>query len=95
MDAIDHKYDAMEDFELIDKLSEIANVKVPNAIEEIRNAEIRHNNLDDKNISRAHPGCRQKLRHGLSRLGAHGLRQSHFNSLPARVSQHTGRFSLL
>lgn len=50
---------------------------------------------DDKNISRAHPGCRQKLRHGLSRLGAHGLRQSHFNSLPARVSQHTGRFSLL
>ena len=26
-------------------MSKIANVKVPNAIEEIRNAEVRHNNL--------------------------------------------------
>ncbi len=45
MDAIDPKYDALSDFELVDELSKIANVKVPNAIEEIRNAEVRHNNL--------------------------------------------------
>ncbi|MGN0483304.1 MAG: threonine synthase [Lachnospiraceae bacterium] len=43
MDAIDkEKYDAMGDFELVDELSRIGNVKVPNAIEEIRNADIRH-----------------------------------------------------
>nr|WP_302628239.1 threonine synthase [uncultured Eubacterium sp.] len=45
MDAINPKYDALSDFELVDELSKIANVKVPNAIEEIRNAEVRHNNL--------------------------------------------------
>ena len=45
MDAIDPAYDAEDDFELVDELSKIGNVKVPNAIEEIRNAEIRHNNL--------------------------------------------------
>ena len=45
MDAIDPKYDALSDFELVDELSKIANVKVPNTIEEIRNAEVRHNNL--------------------------------------------------
>ena len=38
MDAIDIKYDAMGDFELVDELSKIAKVKVPNAIEEIRTA---------------------------------------------------------
>lgn len=42
MDAIDPKYDTMEEFELIDELSKIGNVKIPNAIEEIRNAPIRH-----------------------------------------------------
>ena len=42
MDAIDPKYDAMEEFELIDVLSKIGNVKIPNAIEEIRNAPVRH-----------------------------------------------------
>lgn len=36
---------AWADFELVDELSKIGNVKVPNAIEEIRNAEVRHNNL--------------------------------------------------
>ena len=41
-DAIDPKYDAMEEFELIDELSKIGNVKIPNAIEEIRNAPVRH-----------------------------------------------------
>ena len=42
MDAIDPKYDTMEEFELIDELSKIGNVKIPNAIEEIRNALVRH-----------------------------------------------------
>lgn len=45
MNAIDKKYDAMEDFELVDELSKIGNVKVPNAIEEIRTAPIRHNTV--------------------------------------------------
>ena len=36
MNAIDSKYDSMGDFELVDELSKISNVKVPNAIEEIR-----------------------------------------------------------
>jgi threonine synthase len=45
MTAIDAKYDSMEDFEMIDKLSEISKVAVPNAIEEIRNAEVRHNTV--------------------------------------------------
>ena len=43
MKAIDEeKYGQMEDFALIDELSEISGVKIPMAIEEIRNAEIRH-----------------------------------------------------
>lgn len=45
MDAINPEYDKLDDFELIDELSKIANVKIPNAIEEIRNAEVRYNNL--------------------------------------------------
>lgn len=45
MNAIDKKYDAMGDFELVDELSKIGNVKVPNAIEEIRNAAVRHNTV--------------------------------------------------
>lgn len=43
MTAIDQSFDSLGDFELVDKLSEIGNVKVPGAIEEIRNAQIRHN----------------------------------------------------
>lgn len=42
MDAINPKYDTMKEFELIDELSKIGNVKIPNAIEEIRNAPVRH-----------------------------------------------------
>lgn len=42
MNAIDEKYDSMGDFELVDELSKIANVKVPNAIEEIRTAPVLH-----------------------------------------------------
>lgn len=45
MNAIDSKYDSMGDFELVDELSKIGNVAVPRAIEEIRNAEIRHNTV--------------------------------------------------
>lgn len=45
MNAIDSKYDALGDFELVDELSKIGNVEIPNAIEEIRTAEVRHNNL--------------------------------------------------
>ncbi len=42
MNAIDKKYDSMTDFQLVDELSKIANVAVPNAIEEIREAKILH-----------------------------------------------------
>ena len=48
MNAIDGKYDAMSDFELVDELSGIANVAVPNAIEEIRTAPVVHDNICDK-----------------------------------------------
>ncbi len=49
MNAIDEKYDRMEDFELVDELSKIANVKVPNAIEEIRTAPVVHDKQCDVN----------------------------------------------
>lgn len=45
MHAIDEKYDAMTDFELVDELAALSGVPVPNAIEEIRNAEIRHDTV--------------------------------------------------
>ena len=45
MNAIDAKYDAWEDFELVDELSKIGNVAVPNAIDEIRNAPVLHNTV--------------------------------------------------
>lgn len=45
MDAIDHKYDSMTDFELVDELSKIANVEVPQAIEDIRSAAILHDTV--------------------------------------------------
>jgi len=48
MNAIDVKYDKMEDFELVDALSRLANVKVPNAIEEIRTAPVLHDTVCDK-----------------------------------------------
>lgn len=47
MDAIDHKYDSMTDFELVDELSKLGNVKVPQAIEEIRSAEVLHDTVCD------------------------------------------------
>lgn len=48
MNAIDHKYDAMSDFELVDKLSEISSVAVPKAIEEIRTASVIHDQVCEK-----------------------------------------------
>ena len=45
MNAIDSKYDSWEDFELVDELSKIGNVAVPNAIDEIRNAPVLHNTV--------------------------------------------------
>ena len=47
MNAIDAKYDAMGDFELVDELSKLANVTVPNAIEEIRTAPVVHDKQCD------------------------------------------------
>ncbi|MDY6103696.1 MAG: threonine synthase, partial [Acetatifactor sp.] len=47
MNAIDAKYDSMGDFELVDELSRLANVTVPNAIEEIRTAPVVHDNQCD------------------------------------------------
>ena len=42
MGAIDEKYNALGDFELVDKLSELAGVRVPAAVEEIRTAPVLH-----------------------------------------------------
>jgi len=42
MEAIDDKYGQMEDFALIDIMKEVSGVELPKAIEEIRNAEIKH-----------------------------------------------------
>lgn len=49
MNAIDHKYDSMGDFELVDRLSEISKVEIPKAIEEIRTAPVVHNHVCEKN----------------------------------------------
>ena len=45
MNSINTDYDNMEDFDLVDKLSEIGNVKIPNAIEEIRSADVLHDTV--------------------------------------------------
>ncbi len=48
MNAIDPKYDSMDDFALVDELSKISGVKVPNAIEEIRKAPVLHDTVVGK-----------------------------------------------
>ena len=53
MNAIDPKYDAMGDFELVDELSKIGNVAVPKAIEEIRTAPVLHDHVCDKTEMKA------------------------------------------
>ncbi len=47
MTAIDIKYDTLGDFELVDELSSLSKVKVPQAIEDIRSAPILHNTVCD------------------------------------------------
>ncbi len=47
MNAIDPAYDSKTDFELVDELSKIGNVKVPQAIEEIRSAKVLHDTVCD------------------------------------------------
>ena len=42
MSAIDEKYNGMDEFALVDAMEEISDVKIPNAVHEIRNAKIRH-----------------------------------------------------
>ncbi|MCR5149129.1 MAG: threonine synthase [Eubacterium sp.] len=46
--AIDPSYDEKGDFELVDELNKLSGVKVPNAVEEIRNADIIHKTVCDK-----------------------------------------------
>lgn len=53
MEAIDEKYASMDDFALVDELSRLANVKVPNAIEEIRTAPVLHDRVCDKEEMKA------------------------------------------
>lgn len=48
MNAIDKKYDGMQDFALVDELSSISKTVVPNAIEEIRTAPVLHDIVCDK-----------------------------------------------
>ena len=45
MNSIDKKYDSMSDFELVDELSKIGNVEIPQAIEDIRSAEVLHDTV--------------------------------------------------
>ena len=45
MNAIDPAYDSKTDFELVDELSKLGNVAVPQAIEEIRSAPVLHNTV--------------------------------------------------
>ncbi len=49
MNAIDTKYDTMSDFELVDELCKLSNVKVPQAIEDIRTAPVLHNTVCEVN----------------------------------------------
>lgn len=48
MSAIDKKYESMGDFELVDEMEKISKVQVPNAVEEIRSAEVLHKTVCEK-----------------------------------------------
>lgn len=48
MNAIDEKYEKFGDFELVDELTKISNVKIPQAIEDIRSAPVLHDRVCDK-----------------------------------------------
>ncbi len=45
MTAIDEKYDALGEFELVDELVKLSNTAEPEAVKEIRTAPVRHNNV--------------------------------------------------
>ena len=49
MEAIDPKYAAMTDFELIDELEKLSGVKIPQAIEDIRTAPVLHDTVCEVN----------------------------------------------
>jgi len=53
MTAIDDKYQDMGDFELVDELCKISNVKIPQAIEDIRSAPVLHDRVCDKTEMKA------------------------------------------
>ena len=53
MSAIDKKYASMEDFDLIDELSRITGISVPQAIEDIRTAPILHDIVCQKDAMQA------------------------------------------
>lgn len=48
MNAIDADYDKQSDFELVDELEKLSGVKIPQAIEDIRTAPVRHDTVCDK-----------------------------------------------
>lgn len=48
MEALGHESDSMDDFELVDALSDLSKVKVPNAVEEIRTAAVLHTMTCDR-----------------------------------------------
>jgi threonine synthase len=45
MNAIDLKYDSMNDFELVDELSRVSGTEIPQAIEDIRSAPVLHDTV--------------------------------------------------
>ena len=48
MTAIDPTLDSKEDFELVDELEKVSQVKIPQAVEEIRTAPVVHDTVCDK-----------------------------------------------
>ncbi len=53
MNAIDGKYDSLSDFELVDELSRISNVEVPDAVKRIRTAPVVHDHVCEKTQMKA------------------------------------------
>jgi threonine synthase len=51
MEAIKGDQSGKDEFAIVDELSEVANVPVPNAVEEIRHAEIRHKRESDPDLA--------------------------------------------
>ena len=70
MGAIDPAYQEMEDFALVDKLCELSNVQVPQAIEEIRSAPVRHKTEEITTAEGEQNGCHDSVRCYYDRFGA-------------------------